>query len=131
MFSEPMTKVDNKPPYRSGLALAAGLAFMALLAALYQVVNGQVEQAGLRQAQHDAAQAAISGCAANYSGAVRRLCIDQVNARLAPYSTYTPTTEVQASAEPVLPVQLAGQGRALAPSQGQAPGMVQAAFASH
>ena len=130
MFSDPMTKVD-KPPYRSGLAVAAGLAFVALLVALFQVVNRQVEQAGLRQTQHDAAQAALSGCAASYSGAVRRSCIDQVNARLEPYSTYTPTTEVQASADSVPPVQLAGQGQAVAPTQGHASGLVQAAFASH
>ena len=130
MFSDPMTKVD-KPPYRLGLAVAAGLAFVVLMVALFQVVNGQVEQAGLRQAQYVAAQSALAGCAASYSGAVRRQCIDQVNARLAPYSTYTPTTEVQASAEPVLPVQLAGQGQAVAPIQGHVPGLIRAAFASH
>jgi hypothetical protein len=132
MFSDVLKKVDKRP---SGtvLAMASGAVFVLLLAGLVQVLNRQVEQAQSRQAQHKAAQVALSNCMGRYSGAVLRQCIDQVNARLEPYSTYTPTTELQASAEPVLPVQRAGQGQAVAPAQGKAPGspgFMQAAFSS-
>lgn len=131
MVSGALKKVDKRPS-GTALAMASGAVFVLLLAGLVQVLNRQVEQAQLRQAQHQAAQVALANCVGSYSGAVRRQCIDQVNARLEPYSTYTPTTELQASAEPV-PVQRVGQGQAVAPAQGKAPGspgFMQAAFSS-
>jgi hypothetical protein len=123
MFSDQLKKVGKRPSL-AVVAMASGAVFALLLAGLVQVLNGQVEQAQLRQAQYTAAQVALSNCADSYTGAVRRQCIEQVNARLAPDSTFTPTTEVQASAEPAQP---AGQGQAGAPDKG-APGFMQAAF---
>ena len=79
MFPDPMTKGDPLPS-RVWPAVAAGMTFMLLLAALFQVVSGQVEQAGIRHAQQIAAQTAIAGCAASYSGEVRRQCMERVNA---------------------------------------------------
>lgn len=117
MFSDAETKND-KLLSRAWLAMAAGLAFMFLLAALFQVVHGQVEQARLRQAQYSAAQTALSGCAASYSGAVRRLCMDQVNAGFTPYTTYPPPIET-----------LDAQAGALAVPDAR--GVLQAAFAHH
>lgn len=125
MFSDHVKKVDRLPS-RVLLAVAAGLAFLALLAALVRVVSGQVEQAHLRQAQYNAAQTALSDCSASYSGAARRQCIEQVNASLTPYSTYTPETEMQANVQ--LP-QLARQGQASMPDTPSAQGFMQAAFA--
>jgi hypothetical protein len=114
MFSNSPTKVA-KPASRAWLVPAACLAFVLLLASLFHVVSGQVEQAGLRQAQYNAAQAAISGCAASYAGAARRQCVEQVNAGLMPYSTYTPQTETGVQAG--------------LPSATDSKGIVQAAFA--
>lgn len=93
MISNQVTKVDKQP---SGvwLVVVAGMAFVFLLTALFQVVTGQVEQAGVGQAQYDAAKVAISGCVASYLGAVRRQCIEQVNAGFMPYSAYTPVIEI-------------------------------------
>jgi hypothetical protein len=124
MFSDHVKKVDRRPS-RALFALAAGLAFLSLVAALVRVVSGQVEQAHLRQAQYNAAQTALSDCSASYSGAARRQCIEQVNASLTPYSTYTPETEIQANA------QLGRQGEASMPDTPSAPGFMQAAFARH
>ena len=105
---------------RSWYAMAAGLLFLLLLVALVQVVNGQVTQAHLRQAHHQAAQAALSGCAANHSGAARRQCIAQTNARLALDSGYFPEVEAQAG----MPLELPAGSPALA-----APRFAEAAFA--
>jgi len=127
MFSDHVKKVDRRPS-RALFAVAAGLAFLALVAALVRVVSGQVEQAHLRQAQYNAAQTALSDCSASYSGAARRQCIEQVNAALTPYSTYTPETEMQANVQ--LP-QLARQGEASIPDTPSAQGFMQAAFARH
>ena len=107
MFSDHVIKV-GKLPCRAPFAVAAGLVFLFLLAALVKVVNGQVEQAHLRKAQYHAAQMALSHCSISYSGAARRQCIEQVNTALTPYSTYTPETEVQANVQ--IP-QIAGQGK--------------------
>ena len=112
MFSDPVKKVDRLP-FRALLAVAAALVFLSLLAALVHVVNGQVEQAHVRQAQYHAAQQALANCSASYSGVARRQCIEQVNAALTPYSTYTPETEMQASL----------------PATPRAQGFMQAAFA--
>lgn len=100
MISNQTTKVDSQP---SGvwLMVVACMAFVFLLAALFQVVTGQVEQAEVRHAQHDAAKVAISGCVASYSGVVRRQCIEQVNAGFMPYSGYTPEIEAQAGMPPM------------------------------
>lgn len=95
---------------RAWYAMAAGLLFVLLLAALVQVVNGQVTQAQLRQTQHQAVQTALSGCAANYSGAARRQCSAQINARLALDSSYFPEVDVQAGVQLEPPAVLAGQG---------------------
>ena len=127
MFSDHVKKVDRRPS-RALFAVAAGLAFLSLVAALVRVVSGQVEQAHLRQAQYNAAQTALSDCSASYSGAARRQCIEQVNAALTPYSTYTPETEMQANVQ--LP-QLARQGEASMPDTPSAQGFMQAAFARH
>jgi len=67
--------------------------------ALFQVVNGQVEQADIRQAQYHAAQTAIAGCAISYSGAVRRQCMEQVNAGFTPYLTDTAPIKTEAQAD--------------------------------
>lgn len=112
MVANQLTKVD-KSPCGVWLTVAACMAFVVLLAALFQVVTGQLEQAALRQAQHNAAQAALAGCAASDSGAVRRQCVEQVNAGFLPYSTY-PQIETDA---------LAG-----APAIASAPGFQQAAL---
>ena len=100
MIPNPTTKADKLP---SGvwLVVVACMAFVFLLAALFQVVTGQVEQAEVRRAQHDAAKVAISGCVDSYSGAVRRQCIEQVNAGFMPYSGYTPGIEAQAGTPPM------------------------------
>jgi hypothetical protein len=73
-------KKEDTPRSSTGLVIAAFATFVLLLAALFHVVTGQVEQAGFRQAQYNAAQVAIAGCAASYSGEVRRQCMEQVNA---------------------------------------------------
>ena len=99
MFSAPMTKVDPLPS-RAWLVLAAGMAFALMLAALFHVANGQVEQAGIRQAQYNAAQTALSGCAASYSGAVRVQCMEQVKAGFTLDTAYTPRIE---SGVPAMP----------------------------
>ena len=99
MFSDPMTKVD-KLPSRTWLTVAAGMTFMLLLVALFQVVNGQVEQAGIRLAQQNAAQTAIAGCAASYSGAVRRQCMERVNAGFTLELPFAPRTETSVQAMP-------------------------------
>lgn len=126
MFSAPVKKIGKMP---SGLFLgmAAGMAFVLLLAALVHVVNGQVEQGRVRQAQFVAVQTAISDCSANFSGATRRQCIEQINAGDTPYSTYTPKTELQAS---IGSPAHAGSAKAGAPSLVQAQGFVQATFAT-
>ena len=93
MASNQVTPVE-KASFSVGLTVAACVAFALLLAALFQVVNGQVAQADLRQAQHNAAQVAISGCAASYTGAVRRQCVEQVNAGFMSHSTFTPRNEI-------------------------------------
>ena len=97
MYSDQLRK-NNKRPFRFWPAVASCLAFLLLLVAMFQVVYGQVEQAGIRQAQYNAAQTAIAGCAASYSGTVRRQCMEQVNASFMPYSTYTAPTETEAQA---------------------------------
>lgn len=97
MVSNQVKKVD-KLTSRAGLTIAACVTFALLLAALFQVVNGQVEQAGFRQAQYQAAQTAISGCAASYSGEVRRQCEEQVNAGFMSHSPYTPRIETETQA---------------------------------
>lgn len=124
MFSDPVKKIGKM---RSGLflAMAAGMTFVLLLAALVHVVNGQVEQGRVRQAQFVAVQTAVADCSANFSGATRRQCIEQVNAGDTPYSTYTPKAELQASTG--MPAH-AGSAKAGVPSQVQAQGFVQAAF---
>lgn len=128
MFSDHVKKVDRLPS-RALLAVAASLAFLSLLAALVRVVSGQVEQAHLRQAQYNAAQTALSDCSASYSGAARRQCIEQVNASLTPYSTYTPETEMQANVQLPQISQLAAQGEASMPATPNAQGFMSAAFA--
>lgn len=109
MMADRVTKVD-KPPSGAWMVLVACMAFVFLLAALFQVVTGQVEQAGVRQAQYDAAKVAISGCMASYSGAVRRQCIEQVNAGFMPYSAYTPAIEISTDAQAGMPAMPDAQG---------------------
>lgn len=81
---------------RNWYAMAAGLLFLLLLAALVQVLNGHVAQAQLRQAQHQATQTALSGCAASYLGAARRQCMAQLNAGAVLDSTHSFEVEMQA-----------------------------------
>ena len=95
MFSAQVKKAE-KPALGLFTAIAGVLAFVLLLAALLHVVNEQVEQARLRQAQYQAAQTAMKGCTASYTGTLRKQCIDQVNAGFVPYSAYTATIEMQA-----------------------------------
>lgn len=95
MFSNQVTKADKRP-LQVWLVAATCLVFVLLIASLFQVVSGQVEQAAFRQAQYNAAQTAISGCTASYLGAVRKQCVEQVNAGFMPYSTYTPQIEAEA-----------------------------------
>lgn len=109
MIADRVTKVD-KPPFAAWLVVVACMVFVFLLAALFQVVGGQVEQAGVRQAQYNAAKVAISGCAASYSGAVRRQCIEQVNAGFMPYSAYTPQIDTETGSQAGLPAMRAEQG---------------------
>lgn len=109
MVADGVTKVD-KPPSSAWMVVVACMAFVFLLAALFQVITGQVEQAGVRQAQYDAAKVAISGCAASYSGAVRRQCIEQVNAGFVPYSAYTSEIEIGTEAQAGAPALPADQG---------------------
>ena len=109
MISDRVDK-SGMSPGRAWYAMAAGALFVLLLAALVHVVNGQVTQAQLRQTQYQTVQTALSGCAANYSGAARRQCSAQVNARLALDSTQFPEVEVQAGVQLEPPAVLAGQG---------------------
>ena len=109
MISDRVNKLGMSSD-RAWYAMAAGLLFLLLLAALVHVVSSQVTQAHLRQAHAQAAQAALSGCAANYSGAARRQCSAQVNARLALDSTHFPEVEVQTGVQLEPPAVLAGQG---------------------
>ena len=110
----------------------AGLIFFSLVGGLVVVANGQVEKAQLRQAQYNAAQIAIADCSTTYSGAVLRQCIEQVNASLTPYSTYTPETEVMATTQTFEDPQtsrFALQGKTDAPSTAGENGLMRAAFA--
>ncbi|WP_029523837.1 hypothetical protein [Polaromonas glacialis] len=116
---------------RAWYVMAAGLLFLLLLAALVQVVNGQVAQAHLRQTQYQAAQTALSGCVANYSGAARRQCSAQVNARLALDSTQFPEVEVQAGVQLEPPAVLAGQGAPTGSPGLAAHRFTEAVFVSH
>ena len=95
MISDRVKKSGGLPS-QSWYAMAAGLLFLLLLAALVHVLNGQVAQAHLRQARYQATQTALSGCAANYLGAARRQCMAQMNAGLAQDSTYSSEVEMQA-----------------------------------
>ena len=111
-------------PFRALFGVAAGLVFFCLLAALVQVVNGQVEKAHRRDAQYNAAQLAIADCSKTYSGAARSQCIEQANAALNPYPAYAPEPETRAI------TQLAEQGNAIS-STARAQGLMPATFASH
>lgn len=106
MFSDHMKKVDAMPA-RALFGVAASLVFLCQLAALVLVVNGQVEKAYVREAYYSSVQMEIAGCSKTYSGAARSQCIEQVNAALNPYSTYTSSPDARARA-PV--TQLADKG---------------------
>ena len=80
-------------PYKALLAVAAGLVFLCQLLAMVLVVNGQVEKAQLRTAQHNATDTAIADCSNAVSGLARSHCIDQVNLSLSPHPGYLPAIE--------------------------------------
>ena len=129
MFSDHMKKVDAMPS-RALFGVAAGLVFLCQLAALVLVLNGQVEKAHVREAFYSSAQMEIAGCSKTYSGAARSQCIEQVNAALNPYSTYTGSPDARALA-PV--TQLADQGDsggAMASATSAVQGFMPTAFAS-
>lgn len=130
MISDRVDKLGLSPG-RAWYAMAAGVLFVLLLAALVHVVNGQVAQAQLRQTQYQAAQAALSGCAANHSGAARRQCSAQVNARLALDSGYFPEAEMQAGVQLETQAVLAGQGSPTGSPGLAAHRFTEAAFVRH
>ena len=101
-------KTDNLP-LRPRYAVGAGVLFVLLLAALVQVVSGQVKQAQSRQLRHQALQAALSGCAAQQLGAARSRCMAQLTAN--PELDFKPLAEVELrlGAEPAQPDLSAGQ----------------------
>ncbi|MDB5886819.1 MAG: hypothetical protein JWR74_2990 [Polaromonas sp.] len=85
MFLNQVKKDDRVS--RLLLWMIGSLLFVSLLAALFYVIDGQVEQARLRQAQLDAEQNAISGCTASYLGVLRAQCIKQVKSNALSYAT--------------------------------------------
>lgn len=89
--------------------LAAGAAFVTLLAALVHVVNKQVTQAQLRRLQDQAMQVALSRCAASHSAAARSACIAQLNAGAAPTFTQLADVELRVDDQRERPGLSAGQ----------------------
>lgn len=129
MFSDHLNKVDVMPT-KALLGVAAGLVFLCQLAALFLVVNGQVEKAHVREAYYSSAQMEIAGCSSAYAGAARSQCIEEVKATLNPYSTYTHSSEARG---PVSVTRLADQGtssNAMSPEMRPLQGLMPTAFAS-
>lgn len=127
MFSERVKKVDTMP-FRGLLGVAAGLVFMCQLAALALVANGQVEKAHVRDAYYSSAQTEMADCSKTYSGPKRNQCIEQINATINPYSTYTSSLEAQSHSSVT---QLADQGASAMPSATRAvQGFISTAFAN-
>jgi len=91
-------KKSGRLPRQIWYAVAAGLLFLLLLAALVHVLNGQVARARLYHAQYQAAQTALPGCVANHLGAARRRCMAQMDAGPAQDSTYASEVDRQADA---------------------------------
>ncbi|MEO6319995.1 MAG: hypothetical protein ABIR56_04975 [Polaromonas sp.] len=129
MFSEHIKKVDAVPA-RALFGVAAGLVFLCQLAALVLVVNGQVEKAHVREAYYSSAQMEIAGCSKTYSGAARSQCIEQVNAALNPYSTYTSSPDARALAQVSQQADHGGSGGALRSAKRAVQGFMPTAFAS-
>jgi len=123
MFSGYLKKVDDMH-CKALLGVAAGLVFLCQLLAMALVVNAQVEKAHIRNAQYNAAQVALADCSNSYSGAARSQCIEQVNATLNPYPTYTPETETRAF------TQLAVPGNATPLANATMHSLMRASFAS-
>ena len=105
MFSERVKKVDTMP-FRVLLGVAAGLVFLCQLAALALIANGQVEKAHARDTYYTSAQMEMADCSKTYSGPARSQCIEQINAAINPYSTYTPSPDAPANSSVI---QLADQ----------------------
>lgn len=121
MFSDYLKKVDQVS-CKGLFGVAAGLVFVCQLIAMVLVVDGQVEKAQARDAQHQLAQMAISDCDEKYIGVVRTQCIDQVISALNPYPSFSLLPEE------IVISQVAGQSRSTSPSTGNGQGFVQAAF---
>lgn len=123
MFSDHLKKV-NAMPYKTLLAVAAGLTFICQIVAMVLVVDRQVEKSSVRTAQSSTEQKAIADCAEKYSSAAARgQCIAQVNAALNTTTIFIPERETQAISGVQEPTDAS-------PSSGSSPGLVRASVAS-
>ncbi len=129
MFSERVKKVDTMPS-RVLFGVAAGLVFMCQLAALVLVANGQVEKAHARDAYYTSAQMEMADCSKTYSGPARSQCIEQINADINPYSTYTRPLEAQAHASVVQLADQDASGSAMPSATRAVQGFISTALAS-
>lgn len=76
MFSEHLRKFDELP-YKTLLAVAAGLVIVCQLAAMAFVADAQVAKAKLRDDQRRAELTAIAHCMETRAGSARNSCIEQ------------------------------------------------------
>ena len=129
MFSERVKKVDTMP-FRVLLGVAAGLVFLCQLAALALVANGQVEKAHARDAYYTSAQTEMADCSKTYSGPARSQCVEQINADINPYSTYTPLPDAQANSSVIERADQDASGGAMPSVTRAVQGFSSTAFAS-
>lgn len=129
MFSERVKKVDTMPS-RVLFGVAAGLVFLCQLAALALVANGQVEKAHIRDAYYSSAQMEMADCSKTYSGPARSQCIEQINADINPYSTYTRPPDAQAHSSVIQRADQDAGGSAMPSVTRAVQGFIATAFAS-
>ena len=129
MFSERVKKVDTMP-FRVLLGVAAGLVFLCQLAALALIANGQVEKAQARDTYYTSAQMEMADCSKTYSGPARSQCIEQINAAINPYSTYTTLPDAPAHSSVIQLEDQGASGSAMPPVTRAVQGFISTAFAS-
>ena len=84
--------------HKALFAVAAGLVFLCQLVAMALIVEWQVKQDSLREAQNSSAQRVMEECSENFSGATQNHCIEQLNAALNSY--YPAADRLQAQTPP-------------------------------